>query len=55
MCIRDSYQRVICAFQPHTYSRTRALFQDFVDELRTVDQAVLTDIYACLLYTSRCV
>ena len=29
------YQRVICAFQPHTYSRTRALFQDFVDELRT--------------------
>ena len=40
------YQRVICAFQPHTYSRTRALFQDFVDELRTVDQAVLTDIYA---------
>ena len=40
------YQRVICAFQPHTYSRTRALFQDFVDELCTVDQAVLTDIYA---------
>ena len=40
------YQRVICAFQPHTYSRTRALFQDFVDELRTVDLAVLTDIYA---------
>ena len=35
-----------CVFQPHTYSRTRALFQDFVDELRTVDQAVLTDIYA---------
>ena len=40
------YQRVICAFQPHTYSRTKALFQDFVDELRTVDQAVLADIYA---------
>ncbi len=40
------YRRVICAFQPHTYSRTRALFQDFVDELRTVDQVVLTDIYA---------
>ncbi len=40
------YQRVICAFQPHTYSRTKALFADFVDELRTVDQVVLTDIYA---------
>ena len=40
------YRRVICAFQPHTYSRTKALFQDFVDELRTVDIAVLTDIYA---------
>lgn len=40
------YRRVICAFQPHTYSRTKALFQDFVDELRTVDQAVLADIYA---------
>ena len=40
------YKRILCAFQPHTYSRTKALFQDFVDELRTVDQAVLTDIYA---------
>lgn len=41
-----NYRRIICAFQPHTYSRTRALFQDFVDELRTVDQVVLADIYA---------
>ena len=40
------YKRVICAFQPHTYSRTKALFGDFVRELRTVDIAVLTDIYA---------
>ena len=40
------YQRVICAFQPHTYSRTKALFQSFVDELRTADQVVLADIYA---------
>ena len=41
-----NYKRTVVVFQPHTYSRTRALFQDFVDELRTVDQAVLTDIYA---------
>ena len=40
------YKRVICAFQPHTYSRTKALFSDFVRELSAVDLAVLTDIYA---------
>ena len=40
------YGRVICAFQPHTYSRTAALFDDFVRELRTVDQVVLAEIYA---------
>lgn len=40
------YQRVICAFQPHTYSRTKALFDDFVRELRTVDQVVLAEIFA---------
>ena len=40
------YKRVICAFQPHTDSRTKALFSDFVRELSAVDLAVLTDIYA---------
>lgn len=40
------YSRVVCAFQPHTYSRTNALFADFVRELKTVDTVVLTDIYA---------
>ena len=40
------YQRVICAFQPHTYSRTQALFDDFVRELHTVDQVVLAEIFA---------
>ena len=40
------YSRILCAFQPHTYSRTKALFKDFVAELRTVDVAILTDIYA---------
>ena len=41
-----NYRRVICAFQPHTYSRTKALFDDFLRELRTVDVAVLSEIYA---------
>ena len=41
-----SYKRTIIAFQPHTYSRTKALFPDFVRELRRVDLAVLAEIYA---------
>ena len=40
------YQRVICAFQPHTYTRTKALFNDFVKELRVPDVVVLAEIYA---------
>ena len=40
------YQRVVLAFQPHTYTRTKALFNDFVRELRRVDQVVLAEIYA---------
>lgn len=40
------YKRIVLAFQPHTYSRTYALFDDFVRELRTVDQLVLAEIYA---------
>ena len=40
------YQRVICAFQPHTYTRTNALFHEFVRELTRVDVAVLAEIYA---------
>ena len=40
------YDRVICAFQPHTYSRTAALFDRFVEELKLADVAVLAEIYA---------
>ena len=40
------YQRVVCAFQPHTYTRTRDLFAGFVQELKTADLVVLTDIFA---------
>ena len=40
------YQRVIFAFQPHTYTRTSALFDDFVEQLRKPDIAVLAEIYA---------
>ena len=40
------YKRVIAAFQPHTYTRTKALFDDFVRELKKADQVVLAEIYA---------
>ena len=40
------YQRVICAFQPHTYSRTHALFQEFVEVLSLPDVTLLAEIFA---------
>lgn len=39
-------KRMILAFQPHTYTRTRALFDDFVRELKKPDVVVLAEIYA---------
>ncbi len=38
--------RVICAFQPHTYTRTAALKADFANALSLADVVVLADIYA---------
>ena len=35
------YRRLVCAFQPHTYSRTKALFDDFVRVLREPDLTIL--------------
>ena len=35
-----------CIFQPHTYSRTKAFFHEFVDALSLADHVVLADIYA---------
>lgn len=40
------FERVICAFQPHTYTRTAALFGDFVDVLKEPDLTLLAEIYA---------
>ena len=39
-------KRLVLAFQPHTYSRTHALFQDFVAELKKADVLLLAEIYA---------
>ena len=40
------YDRVVVAFQPHTYTRTKALFDEFVRELSAADHLVLAEIYA---------
>lgn len=39
-------RRKVIAFQPHRYSRTRDLFEDFVQVLSTVDVLILLDVYA---------
>jgi UDP-N-acetylmuramate--alanine ligase len=35
-----------CAFQPHTYTRTRAFLHEFATALAAADKIILTDIYA---------
>ncbi len=39
-------RRLVLAFQPHRYSRTRDLFEDFAQVLSTADALVLTEVYA---------
>ncbi|HSC23694.1 MAG TPA: UDP-N-acetylmuramate--L-alanine ligase [Casimicrobiaceae bacterium] len=38
-------RRIVLAFQPHRYTRTRDLFEDFVRVLSGADALVLTDVY----------
>ncbi len=38
-------RRLILAFQPHRYTRTRDCFEDFVKVLSTADALLLTDVY----------
>lgn len=38
--------RLVLAFQPHRFTRTRDLFEEFVEVLSTVDSLVLTQVYA---------
>jgi UDP-N-acetylmuramate--alanine ligase len=45
--VRESFpgRRIVLAFQPHRFTRTRDLFEDFVRVLSTVDAVVLADVY----------
>ena len=39
------HRKIWCVFQPHTYSRTKALMDDFAVSLSLADEVVLADIY----------
>ncbi|GGI53676.1 UDP-N-acetylmuramate--L-alanine ligase [Oxalicibacterium solurbis] len=39
-------RRLVLAFQPHRYTRTRDLFEDFVKVLSTTDMLMLAEVYA---------
>ncbi len=40
------HRKIWCAFQPHTYTRTKALLHEFGKALSLADHVVLADIYA---------
>ena len=46
--VRDGWpdRRVVVAFQPHRYSRTRELFEDFARVLAEADALVVSDVYS---------
>lgn len=41
-------KKIIVIFQPHTYSRTKKLFEDFITSFASVDTVILVDIYSSL-------
>jgi UDP-N-acetylmuramate--alanine ligase len=46
--VRDGWpeRRIVMIYQPHRYSRTRDLYEDFVDVLSKVDVLILLDVYS---------
>jgi UDP-N-acetylmuramate--alanine ligase len=50
--LRKQYpkKKIICVFQPHTYSRTKRLFNDFQKSFGEIDEllVIITEIYASL-------
>ncbi|MGL4283361.1 UDP-N-acetylmuramate--L-alanine ligase [Eubacterium aggregans] len=45
-CLNHAHKRLWVIFQPHTYSRTYYLFDDFVDAFEGADKIILNDIYS---------
>lgn len=40
------HKKIVAVFQPHTYSRTKTLFKEFLEAFYDADQLILADIYA---------
>ncbi|MEN6528682.1 MAG: UDP-N-acetylmuramate--L-alanine ligase [Anaerolineaceae bacterium] len=43
---RYPQQRIVAVWQPHTFSRTQALENDFIASFHDADQVIVTDVYA---------
>ena len=46
--IRDAFPkyRIVCFFQPHTYSRTKKLFDQFIYSFSDADEIIIADIFS---------
>jgi len=46
--LRERYPEanIICVFQPHTFSRTKKMFDEFITSFTDASRVILTDIYA---------
>ena len=46
--MREKYpeKKIVAVFQPHTYSRTKALFGDFAGAFNDADEIILTDVFS---------
>ena len=49
------YHRVLCAYQPHTYSRTAGLFEEFAGAFEDADRVLFAPIYAAREQNDFCV
>ncbi|MDD4493744.1 MAG: UDP-N-acetylmuramate--L-alanine ligase [Eubacteriales bacterium] len=44
--VKSNPSKILCVFQPHTYSRTKALLHQFAEAFTNADKVVMIDIYA---------
>ncbi len=45
-CKKIPHNKIYCVFQPHTYTRTKTLFNEFTTAFNDADELILMDIYA---------
>lgn len=43
---KTNHKKIVCVFQPHTYTRTKTLFNEFAECFSDADELILMDIYA---------